>query len=1209
MAEKQVVREDVISISFDVDDSGIAELKGMADEIKANVSQAVDDASGSIQEMAENASEVSESVEDMKKPLESVKESVEDLSAPTEDITEGFDESTDSVKEFSDKVKSISDKETDNLRETVEETTSAIGAATEATDGFVTKLRDIGKSGAAEELDKIKDSASETEDGFEDAGETGTSAIDMIADVLSAAGITLTLKGITDAAYEFADAFSEAESIVVQATGATGEALDGLMDSTMNIYSVSRYGTLDETAAAVGAINTRLGYTGEALENTTGLFVDFAAVTGSSASSAVKDVTQLMNQWEISETDMEKTLDKLTYAGQASGINVSTLSSELLNNKAILDELGFSMDEATAMFMKMELAGTNTSQVLMGFRTALSSGAISSLDDLKTVFGKLTDGTMSAEEAADMFGSRAGITIKNAAQMGVFSLDDLVAALGSADGTLAQTAENAQTMSQKWQQSTKGIQTAFTAVLTPAFEKITDVLTGLLSSFGGFLNEHPAVVKGITAVVTALAALASVKLASSVVSNIGGITSVFGKLGKASGGGTSGITGIFEGLAKIKTTVVLKGVANIAIIIAGVTALAAGVMLIAPYLAKLTDAQSLIKVLAVIAAVGLIGSGLAVLAGVVGNIPVATVALGLANIAIIFAGITALAAGLMLITPYLSQLTDADSILDLLKIITAVGLVGAALAVLAGLVGLIPIPVVVSGLAGIATAIGGFTAIVAAYAALASIPGFSEFMAKGGAALSQLAEILGNVIGSFVGGAFEGVASVLPSIGESLSGFAEAAAPFFEIAGSTSISGVGDFLKSFAEFVLMMTGNNILSFFTGGLDLSEVGAELASFAVSALPFFTTIAGIPQEAFDNAAALFECLGDIGNVPNSGGIAQWFSGTNDYAALAQGLADLGGAGVIDFFNTVAGIPQEAFDNAKLFFQSLSDIGNIPNSGGIAQWFSGTNDYEGLAEGLKTIAGGVSEFSAVLSGSVVETFTTVIAGLGDLGTAIDTLGGRASTLANANLPLLSSKFTSLSTTVMEVKSSVSKQMDAMSDAVKKQCSAIKTQLTDTASKIKSAFSGINLKRIGEDIMTGLLNGLKSKETELLNYVKSLAKSVPETMETSLDIGSPSRVMYEIGGFTAEGLINGISDSIPRAEDTSEQLSTAITYGDTENVYTGGNTTSETNNYNPTFNLTISGVTNEREMKRKVQQWIIEAMDKINASEMRKSPQYQIL
>ena len=308
------------------------------------------------------------------------------------------------------------------------------------------------------------------------------------------------VKEIGDAAYELADAFSEAESTVVLATGATGEALDGLTASMMDAYAASKTGTLDETASAVGEINTRLAYTGNMLEKTTGQFLDFAAITGGDATAAVRSVTQLMNQWNVPATEMETMLSKLAYAGQASGISVDSLSQQLTNNKAILDQLGFTLDQATAMFMNFELAGTNSTAVMTGFRTALSKGEISSLTELNEVFDQIASGAMNAAQASELFGGKAGPAIVNAVQGGVLSLDEMVSALEAADGTLATTADAAQTLDQKWSQATGNVSAAFTTALEPTLSSISSGLAEMVNGIGDFLNEHPAVTKAITAI-------------------------------------------------------------------------------------------------------------------------------------------------------------------------------------------------------------------------------------------------------------------------------------------------------------------------------------------------------------------------------------------------------------------------------------------------------------------------------------------------------------------------------------------------------------------------------------------------------------------------------------------------------------------------------------------------------------------------------------
>ena len=349
---------------------------------------------------------------------------------------------------------------------------------------------------AAEDLGDAAEDAGEKQEGM---GKKGVDAVTAIGNTLIGAAIAKTLKETAEAAYALDDAFSDAESTIVIATGASDNALRSLTDSMMRVYAVSKTGSLGDTAAAIGEINTRLGYTDRQLETTTGLFLDFTAVVGGDVAGNVKNVTQLMRQWDIEDKNLESTLDKLTYAGQVSGKSVSELSSELINNKAVLDELGFSLDESIALFSQFELNGTQAASVMTGFRTAINNGTISSLEDLHEIFDKITAGEISAADAGDIFGARAGTTIVHAVKNGTFAIDGLVSSLEQAQGTTVKTAEVAQTLGQKWEQAGNNIEAAFTTAIEPTTNKLSSGMADLANRFGDFLNQHPAVTKAITA--------------------------------------------------------------------------------------------------------------------------------------------------------------------------------------------------------------------------------------------------------------------------------------------------------------------------------------------------------------------------------------------------------------------------------------------------------------------------------------------------------------------------------------------------------------------------------------------------------------------------------------------------------------------------------------------------------------------------------------
>lgn len=468
-----------------------------------------------------------------------------------------------------------------------------------------------------------------------------------------------------------------------------------------------------------------------------------------------------------------------------------------------------------------------------------------------------------------------------------------------------------------------------------------DKAEAFFGKIGAWFTENADTIKKIVPAVLGLV------VAFKLLNKVKGITGLFGGAGGSGGAGG----GFFGGLAKMKPTTVLKGLANLAIIIAGLGILAAALMAVAPYMAQLSDLKSVAEVLVVISAVGLIGKAMAQLAGSVGAIPVATVAKGLANIAIVMVGFGALAAVLMWVAPYVMQLSDMGTTLKLLVVIGAVGLVGSALAALAGVVGAIPTAIVLTGLANIALALGGFTAVVAAFGALSKIDGFNEFISSGGEVLANLCGILGEMAGSLIGGLGEGLTSSLPTIGENLSAFATSLQPMFDTFAGVDASGLSDFAGALLAFIGVIAGEKIVSIITGGIDYAGLGTKLSSMATSLSTFFTTIMTFPDGAFEKATALFNCLAGISSMPKEGGVVGWFQGEVDYTKMATGLNAL--AGAAGAFTTIQSIPEEAFTKMGSLFNALAGISSLPKDGGVVGWFTGEVNFTSIASGIQSLA----------------------------------------------------------------------------------------------------------------------------------------------------------------------------------------------------------------------------------------------------------------
>lgn len=520
---------------------------------------------------------------------------------------------------------------------------------------------------------------------------------------------------------------------------------------------------------------------------------------------------------------------------------------------------------------------------------------------------------------------------------------------------------------------TKGLIAALPSIIKTVAVTIVDIFGEqfpIISKIGDFFeNNTGRIANAIKTIVPAVVALAG---AFKLLKGVKSITSILGGL-KKGGSSNGGIFSIFEGLAKTKTTTVLKGMANLAIILGGFIILAAALAAVSPHIAKLTDITSFVKVVSVIAVLGVLGTVLAQLGQICGKIPVTTVLKGLANMAIVLAGFTVLAAAFMLVSPYIAKLANTQQILKVVGVMVVLGILGTALSAFAGIAGMIPIPVVLAGLANMALVITGMTAIIVAFGALSKIEGFNDFIESGGELLSKVFGVIGKITGSLVGGIGEGVTNSLPKIGENIAKFAQSIKPLFSVFEGVDMAGVGTFFNAFGSFMLKMTGNKILSFFTGGTNLGKLGTELTLFAAKSVGFFTIVSTFPELGFTNAKKLFDCFAGMKSLPKEGGVVSWFTGKINYDGLAKGLAKLSGEKVLGFFNAVSTIEQAGFDNAKALFDCLAGLKSLPKNGGVVAWFCGDISYSNIAKGLKSLSGeGVKNFFT-MTGSLNETAFT--------------------------------------------------------------------------------------------------------------------------------------------------------------------------------------------------------------------------------------------
>ena len=412
-----------------------------------------------------------------------------------------------------------------------------------------------------------------------------------------------------------------------------------------------------------------------------------------------------------------------------------------------------------------------------------------------------------------------------------------------------------------------------------------------------------------------------------------------------------------------------------------------------------------------------------------------------------------------------------------------------------------------------------------------------EASATAAMALARLQSVLPNVGGIasfFTGGTDLGAFSegIIP-FGDAMLNYSNAIAGVNPEAVTASAS-AGQALVELSK--TLPSTNGLLTFLTGGTDLSTFGNDLTIFGKDLSAYASAIASVQPEAVAASANAAQALSNLATgLPDSSLFDKWFGGDQTLASFGNEISKFG-ASMQDYYNEISGI----------------DIGQM--SSVVAQVW----DLLALAEGVNG-----------LNTSGLTNFANSMKKMGDAGVSgfADAFRNCGDTINGAVNSMLSTVGVSITANVSTVNSAMGTLVDAMAEIVDGKVIVIQRamgdMMTDMCSTITSSsgafrtamgtalngsLSEINRMKAdftvaGQNVGQGFVIGIRSKLSSASSAGRSLGLAALNAAKRALDSHSPSREFIHLGENMGEGLAIGAKNSIvPATQATSKMIGEVI-------------------------------------------------------------------
>lgn len=438
------------------------------------------------------------------------------------------------------------EREKVKLEERIKNTEAALERQNQKLQTTETRLEEAGVDTAnlaqkdQELTAKIKELETEqgkAADGAASFGEKSAQAFGTIQQAIAAAGVAVALKEIADAYMECVGAaadFEEVMSTVEALSQANTQEMAALSAQAKELGATTKF-TAKEAGNAMGYMAMAGWDATDMLQGMDGV-LQLAAASGEDLAMVSDIVTDSLSAFGLTAKDTAHFSDVLAAAATNSNTNVSIMGETFKMSASVAGALGYSIEDvAVAMGLmansgvKGSIAGTALRNTFNGLLEGVTlTGAAfgeyeysaikadgtmkdfgATIDELRVYFNQMTEAERvhNAQAIAGQRGYNGLLAILNATNADYASLTNSINnCTGAAQRMANVKMDNLNGQLTLMDSAWDALKTTIGEEFNPELRALAEIATDVLSWINGFVQEHPALVKGIMAAVGAVGA-------------------------------------------------------------------------------------------------------------------------------------------------------------------------------------------------------------------------------------------------------------------------------------------------------------------------------------------------------------------------------------------------------------------------------------------------------------------------------------------------------------------------------------------------------------------------------------------------------------------------------------------------------------------------------------------------------------------------------